>query len=637
MRRAVVTTAVVAGATVGLSFVLNGVAGRPQVPGSFRPPAAAASGLTPFAGCDALVDWYVQRALPHVGPYGLQGPPVVYGDVMVRDALPMAGAAENAAESSVGGGSLDPQSSSGTGTNVQEVGVDEPDVAKTDGSIVVRVENGELVVTDVRTDSPRELSRLDLPEDMHSPEVLLAGETVLVLQSGIASGGPLPAEPMERSSDVVGPEVVGPELVGRWPGGTVDRSRLVEVSVADPSAPEIESDQSFGGTVAAARQYDEDGGTTVRVVLRTDQPVLDWVQPNRTRTLSEAKQANKEILRASTAEDWLPTVGERDQQRPLVDCSDVAHPATPDPGLGTLTVVSLPADDPTAWRSVGVTSSAATVYSSTDRLYVASSSPDTTQVHAFALEDGATSHSASGEVTGSLRDRWSMDEHDGVLRVALAVGKSWNPDENGITTLRQEGDELVQVGSVRGLGPDEEIKAVRWFDELAVVVTFRETDPLYTVDLADPERPRTLGALKIPGYSGYLHPIGDHRLLGIGQDASLDGATRGAQAAVFDIRDLTDPRRLSTDFLGAHTSAVAEIDPRGFTWLPDSSTALTAVSDPRHGSSDLVALRVGSDGTLSTVDSWPLPGWDSGVVRTLPLGGSRVALVSDEVQVVDVG
>jgi hypothetical protein len=633
MRRVLVTSAAVVGATGCLSLVVNGAVGPadPDRRTPFGPPAATAAGLTPFSGCEELLDWYVDKAMPHVGPYGLEGPVSAYGE-----GLPVPGSA--VAEDVAGRGDAavssptDSQSSSDSGTTVQEAGVDEPDVAKTDGELVVRVVGNQLVVSDVRTADPRELSRLDLPAELHSAELLLADDRVLVLQSGpVGRVQPLPVEPREPvgpSNDLAGPGLPYP--------GTSGSSRLVEVSIADPSRPEIVADQTFGAATVTARQYDDDGAT-VRLVLRTTQPTIDWVHPHRGRTASEAKAENKQILRASTIEDWLPTVGTGDERRSLVDCRDVRHPATAG-GFGTVSVVSMPAADTTSWRTTAVTAAGHTVYSSPDRLYLATpSGDDETQVHAFALAGADTRYVASGELEGSVRDRWSMDEHDGVLRVAVGHGSSWSADDNGVTTLREDGDRLVQVGSVRGLGPDEEIKAVRWFDDLAVVVTFRQTDPLYTIDLGDPARPRTLGELKIPGFSRYLHPIGDDRLVGIGQDADLDGVTQGAQGAVFDIADLTAPRRLSTLSLGTDSHALAEEDPRAFTWLAASSTALTTVVDHGYGGARVVALRVTPTGGLDEVDSWPLPGWGGSQPRTLPLGDGRVALVTGEVRVVSVG
>ncbi len=126
----------------------------------------------------------------------------------------------------------------------------------------------------------------------------------------------------------------------------------------------------------------------------------------------------------------------------------------------------------------------------------------------------------------------------------MAVGPSEETGNfNSVVTLREDGDELEEIGRVDKLGVNEDIKSVRWFDGLAIVVTFRQVDPLYAIDLTDPDAPTLLGELKIPGFSEYLHPISGQRLIGMGQDASLSGMLRGAQAALFDVSDLTDPRR----------------------------------------------------------------------------------------------
>ena len=680
VRRLTVGAGVVLGVTGGLTLALNGALGStpdPDDPGGrgFLDPAPAAA-LTPFDDCDELLDWYVERTLPKVGPYGLDdgvviGIPMAQaegasdsadsdaesgGDVM---AMPAPGARADAAEA---------QSSSDTGTNVQEVGVDEPDLAKTDGEILVRVRGGELEVLDVTGAEPRELSELELPAAMADAELLLAGDRVLLtrsIQAPMPMPGPIavePAPPLPEPEELpahrstrgatdepgtVEPGTVEPGLtsdviVPPYPGPVPEQSRLLTVSLADPRDPEVVSDQVFGAGLVAARQYDGPDGSVVRLALETGAPTLDWVYPNRNRTSAEAKEANKQLVREATVEDWLPTVGSPggSERAPLVDCGDVSHPADSDE-TRTLTVVTLPADDPEDLSSVAVTAGGGeTLYSSSDRLYLTTPGEEgrTTEVHGFALDGADTRYVASGEVAGTLRDRWSMDEHDGVLRVAVAHGADWSPEDNGVTTLREEGDELVEVGSVRGLGPREEIKSVRWFDDLAVVVTFRQTDPLYTVDLTDPARPEALGELKIPGFSRYLHPIGDDRLVGIGQDASLQGMERGAQAAVFDIADLTDPTRLDTLSLGPMTRATAEDDPRAFTWLPaapGTGTALTTVTGA-SGDAQLLALVADGEGDLDEGESWALPSWEASTSRTLPLPDGRVALVSNDVEIIDV-
>jgi hypothetical protein len=617
--------------TTSLTAVVTGLAGAPQA-GPFGPSPAAADELVPFGDCAELLSWYVEEALPHVGPWGFG-----YGWPMpvAEDMADSAGAGDAAVPSAgaepgrVTGVSPDTAvESSAGGTNVQEVGVDEPDRAKTDGSLVVHVRGRTLVVTDVTDGTPEEVGTLTLPRDLGTPELLLSGDRVLVLGTPSPWGHPLPVDMMV-------------DRVLPVPAAT-DSSRLLEVSLADPAAPRVESDRTFGGSLVSARSYTEGGSATVRLVLQTGLPTLDFVEPNRDRTEKEATRLNRQIVRDSTIDDWLPSVREGDGERtPLVECDQVRHPRT-DSGFGTLTVVTLPADDASALSSTAVTAGGDTVYSSTDRLYLATSSgAGSTDVHAFALDGATTSYAASGTVRGSVRDRWSMDEHEGVLRVAVAHGDGWSPTDNGITTLREQGRDLVPVGSVRDLGPDEQIKSVRWFDDLAVVVTFRETDPLYTVDLSDPARPRALGELKIPGYSAYLHPVGGDRLLGIGLDATLRGRTRGGQASLFDVADLASPERLDTLGLGRRSWPAAGQDPRAFTWLPGATAgagiALTTVSDDWTGRATLVEVTVGPDGSLVEGRRWRLALWGAELARALPLDAGRVAVVDRAVEVVDLG
>jgi hypothetical protein len=552
-------------------------------------------------------------------------------DGTVAGAVPMpvgsrAGAGAEGAESGATAGAEastgEAVSSSGTGTNVQEAGVDEPDRAKTDGDIVVHLRGQTLVVTDVSGAEPREVGTLRLPQRLGAAELLLSGDRVLVVGSSFPLWGrPIPVDVVDGVGRILPPMPMD---------GT---SRLLGVSLEDPTAPRIESDQTFGGELVSARQY----GDTVRLVLQTGHPTLDFVFPNRDRSRSEAKEANRRIVEESSIDDWLPGVRSGDgESAPLVDCDDVRHPST-SAEFGTLTVVTVPTEDPTDHTSTAVTAGGDTVYSSTDRLYLATTRPGgrTTDVHSFALDGVTTSYVASGRVDGAVADRWSMDEHEGRLRVAVGLGKSWSPTDNGVMVLEERGDDLVVVGSVRGLGPDEEIKSVRWFDDLAIVVTFRQTDPLYTVDLSDADDPRVLGQLKIPGFSEYLHPIGDDRLLGLGHDASDRGVVRGGQASVFDLTALDDPRRLATLGLGRHATPATTYDPRGFTWLPDRSSALVGVEQGWAGRGSMVELRVGADGSLTEGSRWPVPRWRAAEARALPLADGEVALVTGSVRVLD--
>jgi hypothetical protein len=350
----------------------------------------------------------------------------------------------------------------------------------------------------------------------------------------------------------------------------------------------------------------------------------------------------------------------------VADCDDVAIPAA-DAGLGTVAVVGFDVASPETTDVTAVTTPSETVYMSADHLYLASSayrfgwetccwdvpqpstssptSPGasaadegTTYLYGFDLDGVATTYTASGSVVGTIEDRWSMDESDGVLRVA--VGPTTLPDSaNAVVTFRQSGSDLVQLGRLDGLGVGEQIKAMRWFDGLAVMVTFRQTDPFYAIDLADPATPRLLGELKIPGYSSYLHPLGDHRMIGVGSAADpATGAVTGAKSSLFDVHDVTAPRELDSVDYPPGTMPQAELDPRQFTWLPDRRTALTVISGGYDGSTGYVSVLQVDDSTL-TDRLVPIDGfvWITSV-RLVPLPDGRVVLVSgDSVSFFSVG
>ncbi len=593
-------------------------AGTP--PGAPTPPLHLANAdLTTTASCDDLLDSYVRRAIDLVGPWGWgRGPEVWYAD----------GAPELSSGLSSGPSSGKATSSptttratnSDTGTNVQEAGVDEPDVVKTDGELVYRIDDDELTTYDATGDEVTELARVVL-DGLADAEILLVGDRV------VAIGANLP----RREGD----------------------TRMVVVDVGDPAAPVVAGAWVYDAELVTARL----NGDVVRLVLANGLPELDFVRPGDDLGERSARQENEEVVRASTLDDWLPHVVEvtaDDTVDPatgdlVADCGEVAVPGDHDAGLGTMTVVGIDPSRPAERTVSAVATDARTTYFSTDRMYLATGTgwgwccelvgtrpfpagqePDgTTRLYAFALDGAATEHVASGEVDGRIRDRWAMDSADGVLRLALGATQATG-NFSSIVTLREDDGDLREVGRLDGLGRNEDIKAVRWFDDLAILVTFRQVDPLYAVDLTDVEEPTSLGVLKIPGYSEYLHPLGSDRMIGIGQAADPGGRVTGAQAALFDVTDLTHPRRLDTVEYPPFSQAGAATDPRQFTWLPDQRTALTVVSKGWPGRTGWVSvLRLG-DGRI---DSELVPveyGEEIAQVRLVPMASGKVVLVTGD-------
>ncbi|HET6652135.1 MAG TPA: beta-propeller domain-containing protein [Nocardioides sp.] len=619
LRRSLLTVAAGATAATVIGFGGPAVVAPPSRPASLLPRAAAAT-LPEFTDCEELRQWYVETALPRVGPWG-------FGSVF-------AFAADRASEPSAGALADQAVGSSDTGTNVQEAGVDEPDLAKTDGEILVRVARQDLLVVDVSGERARPLSRTPLPGPRGGlSELLLVDDTVLVVGTETWWG-----------------PFVDASFRAAVPGVQPVRTHLVAVDVSTPSSPVVASHQRVDGTLVGAREY---GDGTVRAVVTTGLPQLDFVHPTPARSGREAVLENRRVVRSATVDDWLPGIrhGDGRGRHPLLDCGDVRHPEK-DAGPGTLSVLTFGIDDPRGLTATAVTAAGDLAYSSSTRLFVATLNSGAwdavplgdpvvprglvrrTQVHAFDLSGGATSYVASGSVPGTVRDRWSFSEHEGRLRVATALGRGWMPRENAVHVLEESSGRLRVVGSVKGLGPGEQVQSVRWLGDLAVVVTFRQTDPLYTVDLSDPADPRVLGALKIRGFSAYLHPVGEGLLLGLGRDATKRGVDLGGQAAVFDLDDLGRVVRTATTAFGRSAELGTRWEPRAFTYMPEQRLALVPVETWDRPSVRLVALRVGPAGQLTRAASWPVGRWGASSVRALPLDDGWVAVVHHGVRLV---
>ena len=255
----------------------------------------------------------------------------------------------------------------------------------------------------------------------------------------------------------------------------------------------------------------------------------------------------------------------------------------PEPsGVSTLSILDFDLEgDLGSWEAASVVASGTTVYANVDRTYVATQrwiDPQTgsreafrghvTRIHRFDTPvDGEMTYVASGDVDGFLLNQFAMDEHEEHLRVASTSAPDWwagrESSESQVTVLATEGNRLVEVGRVGGLGKTETIRAVRFMGPVGYVVTFRQTDPLYVIDLSDPTEPVAAGELKIPGFSAYLHPVAEGRLIGVGQDADPEtGATKGLQISLFDV---TDPTARPTGHVHALPAARRSRGPRRLT------------------------------------------------------------------------
>ena len=552
-------------------------------------PKAAADALVPYADCDQLLAHYRSELAHAATPYGRSA--VGFITRRLRDA----GAA---APDAVGAGS--------TGTNVQERGVDEPDSAKTVGGLLFTFSADRLEI--LRTGAePELLSSFPLGAPAYGAELLVQGDRALVLLAG-----------------EMGNDHDGPADMAILPIGGSGTTRLLLLDIADPTAPTLLESLELDARYLSARL----SGGAVRLVTAST-PTLTTTSPaapHGPAQESAALAANRAAARSATLAQVLPRAVRRTasgrvlSDGPAVGCEQVRRVSSPQ-GAGTLLVTTLDlTKDLAAQDRTAVTTDGDLVYAAADRLYVATSrwgltapvtnrpapvraEQVTTELHAFdTTSPTSTRYAGSASVAGYVYGRWALSSYQGHLRVATTSSPPWGEgpaSSSSMTVFAEQPDGLVQTGRLDGLGVDEQIYAVRYFGALATVVTFRQTDPLYVLDLGNPLDPTLLGELKVPGFSTYLHPVGDDRVLGIGHDADSNGRVTGLQVSLFDLSDRGRPTQLDRLRLGAGDSP-ALADSRAFGYDPDRRLALLPLSsyDTNTGRNDAVGVRVTAEGKL---------------------------------------
>lgn len=558
----------------GLCFV----DGSPVVAATTRSASARGVGYQRFTSCQKLRNYVLPLALEQVGPYGFggggRGGPVfaqTNGPVKksaggppgtVLAAAPpdtAAAAADRAVTESANG------ASTSSTTNTQEVGVDEGDIVETDGKVVYAVINGVIRVVDITSGAL--LTTVALPPGSGDGQLLLDGKRLGLVTSQYSA--------------------VGPETT------------VTIYDVTNPASPAKLTVQHLEGAAVAVRSVNH----RARLVLNT--PFGQRLQPRLTPTgplntdadVQRAIKANRTIVKAAPITDWLPRTyaenadGSATAVRPALSCGEIGRPHQSS-GLGTTWVATIDLDNgvavPTVTGSAGVVAEAGIVYASTDTLYVATTqwqgqvwsggrsvartrpASAGTEITAFDMRptDGAA-WLATGLVRGYLLNQFSMSEFSGALRVATTRGDAGfgGSTESGVQVLQlssADRRQLTVVGEVWGLGRGERVYAVRFVADLGYIVTFRQTDPLYVLDLRDVRAPKVTGELKINGYSAYLHPIGDGLIVGIGQDATDGGQRLGTQVSLFDVNDPANPKRIANLLVGGQSEA--EYDHHAFLW-----------------------------------------------------------------------
>ncbi|WP_420453449.1 beta-propeller domain-containing protein [Ilumatobacter sp.] len=578
-----------------------------------RPAGFAGIALRRFDRCDAVLDHLHHEAAERVGAYGFgdggwYGRTTVGTDAMADSTVGGRAADDAMAESADAMDAPAAEGSGGaSGTNIQVEGVDEADIVKTDGELIVALADDRLHVVDVA--GRTELGSVGLGEGesrwVRRREMFLAPDRAVVVSHG--EGGFIEPMPIEADS------------ASSMPVPSRPSTTVTEVDLSDPASPTVVATLEIEGRYLSARAVDG----TMRLAVTAPPAPLPFVYPSGPEAEEFAAEANRRLVAETTIDDWIPgwsLIGpdDRRSEGELVECDRVHAPAE-FAGFDVLSVVTIPLDAPLAapGSTTAVLASGDTVYASRDRMYVATQrwqppAPEadgrivaeggdtTTEIHRFGLGAGQPAeYEASGSVSGRLLNQFSMHDDGETFFAALTEGDPWSgrSSESRVVALARSGEVLTEIGSVGELGRGEQIFSVRYVDDVAYVVTFRQTDPFYVVDLSDPTAMAVTGELKIPGVSNYLHPLGDSLVLGVGRDATDDGRVTGSKMSLFDVADPANPIELDV-WTAPGASSDVEFDHRAFLWWADSDTAVVPLTSWSDGFSGAVVVDVTRDGIV---------------------------------------
>jgi len=495
------------------------------------------------------------------------------------------------------------RASSASGTNNQVASVDEADIVKTDGQYVYIAMNGALRIVEAMQPKITSVTKLQ----GNAREMFVLGDRAVVYTSSGSA----------RSKCTYGYDCAF--------GGDGSATAISVFDIKDRREPKLLRQMNLSGSLIAARRI----GSTVHTVVSDHDaagPVFEtWPsglpECGTTESVVRAKFAqlkieNEKKLRALVS---LPSITEGGAKRNL--CAGLLRTGIADGGAFT-TVASFDLDDDkTPATTSTLQSRPGAVFASADALYLSvvhqkpragrwySAYPAVTEaseIHKFRIGEkpADTKYIGSGVVPGHVLNQFAMDEWYGYLRVATTRGRVPDPNvESNVSILAEaEGGNLVRVGAIEKIAPGEDIRAVRFDDDRAYVVTFKKTDPLFVMDLAQPAHPAILGELKIPGFSTYIHRIDAEHLLSIGFDADDKGSFayfNGVILQLFDVKNPTDPRLIHKEKIGTRgSSSAAATDHLAFNYFADKGllsvpmTICDGGGDGRQGSLSFSGLLV---------------------------------------------
>lgn len=497
-----------------------------------------------------------------------------------------------------------------SGTNIQEQGVDESDKLKTDGIHIYVAGDRKVSVVDVSDASNMKVISA-IPIDGSLDELYLKDGVLVVFYDNGQNG-------IYMDFDL---ELSEPVRIG-LPYWIPIRSKT-SVSFYDvriPSDPKLISTVTMDGDLVSSRLIN--GKLHVVQQFLPDLPNLDFAYDGTEQGWESAISKNTEKLESLTLEEMLPAYSVCDSEGRVSRSGSLVEPQNfyrlDDAGGSAIVSISTfdldHLEEP--FKSVGIVATADIIYASTTALYLTApewnydetysenaGSTTSTSIHKFDLTGTNVRHEAGGRVRGRILNQFSMGEYQDVLRIATTEYR-WNQADgsnsgtSNVYCLRNQDSNLEVMGRIENIAPGENMYSARFIGKRGFLVTFEQVDPLFTLDLSDPEKPFVKGELKVPGYSEYIHPMDEDKLITIGRNvAEIEGRLipQGLQLSLFDISDLGNPVLLHKELIGDQsTYSEATYNHKAFNYWAEKN--LLSIPVRTYGSQDYSTLPEGFNG-----------------------------------------
>jgi len=463
-------------------------------------------------------------------------------------------------------------------TNVQVAGVDEADIVKNDGKYIYAISGQTVVILDAYPpEKARIVSKIDFGKESRLTELFIEGERLVAVGSN--QNYYYETRDFERR-----------EVPPRVPATFI---RIYDI--ASREEPRLLRNIEYEGDYSTSRKIKDN----VYVVL-TSYP--DY-----------ALYEKKDLQGSDIVPGFRDTrEGENPGELvPAIDCLDVEC-VDPERFSSFLSILAISLKEESKSLSKRVIAGGSeNVYASLENLYVASTDyqyrpyrsgmigqeAEKTTIFKFKLDGPRTNYLASAEVPGTVLNQFSMDESGGYFRIATTRGQVSREGSSSTNNVYVLDSRLEMAGKLEGLAPGEEIYSARFMGDRAYLVTFKKVDPFFVLDLSDPGNPKVLGALKIPGYSDYLHPYDENHIIGIGKntmEANPEEGNfawyQGIKIAIFDVSDFAHPREMFKADIGDRgTDSYALNDHKAFLFDRDKNLlvlpVLLAELDPEQKAS----------------------------------------------------